>query len=263
MRICEVMDDQKDIWRGSKVLKKIVSTTLLVVSIMVIQTGSAAVSGLPDFTSLVREAGPAVVNIQVTQFGDRVREDNRNSAPDGQSPESQEDMQEFFRRFFGQPNVPDLNEPDRFGAGSGFIIESDGFIITNHHVIDGADEIIVQLADRREFEAELIGSDPQSDIALLKIDEDELPYLTLGDSNALQTGEWVAAIGSPFGFEQTITAGIVSSLHSNGRGYQSRQLRRAAPEHGRRGGWNQLMDTERQWWLHGVILFDTNRDRCQ
>ncbi len=200
--------------------KRLISTTWLVVSLAVVQTGSAAVTGLPDFTSLVREAGPAVVNIQVTQFGDRVRADNRGPAPDDSAPYSEEDLPEFFRRFFGQPNVPDLNEPDRFGAGSGFIIESDGYIITNHHVIDGADEIIVSLADRREFVAELVGSDPQSDIALLKIDEEGLPFLRFGDSNNLQTGEWVAAIGSPFGFEQTVTAGIVSA---KGRSNNSQQ----------------------------------------
>ncbi|HKJ18100.1 MAG TPA: Do family serine endopeptidase [Xanthomonadales bacterium] len=200
--------------------KKLISSTLLVLFIASAQTGSAAVTGLPDFTGLVREAGPAVVNIQVTQFGDRVRAGERDAAPDDSSPYSQEELPELFRRFFGQPNTPDLNEPDRFGAGSGFIIESDGYIITNHHVIDGADEIIVSLEDRREFIAELVGSDPQSDIALLKIDEEGLPFLRLGDSNNLQTGEWVAAIGSPFGFEQTVTAGIVSA---KGRSNNSQQ----------------------------------------
>ena len=149
-----------------------------------------------------------------------MRNDSRGSDREGQQPYSEEDLPELFRRFFGQPNTPDFGEPDRFGTGSGFIIEADGYIITNHHVIDGADEIIVRLADRREFEAELIGSDPQSDIALLKIDARELPTLKFGDSKALKTGEWVAAIGSPFGFEQTVTAGIVSA---KGRANNSQQ----------------------------------------
>lgn len=180
----------------------------------------ARVTGLPDFTDLVDQAGPAVVNIQVTQFGERVRRTERGPGADEQAPYSQEDVPEFFRRFFGEPNAPDYGEPDRYGAGSGFIIESDGYIITNHHVIESADEIIVRLADRREFEAELIGSDPQSDIALLKIDAENLPSLTFGDSEALRAGEWVAAIGSPFGFEQTVTAGIVSA---KGRSNNSQQ----------------------------------------
>ena len=125
-------------------------------------------------------------------------------------------MPEFFRRFFDVPGnpgnrSPGNGSPDRRGAGSGFIFESDGYIITNHHVVDDADQIIVRLADRREFEAELIGSDPLSDIALLKIDATELPTLKLGDSNALRPGEWVVAIGSPFNFDQSVTAGIVSA----------------------------------------------------
>lgn len=201
-------------------LRKVFSTTLVVMLLVVAQSGMARVTGLPDFTELVEQASPAVVNIQVTQFGERVRRMERGPAPDSQAPYPQEDLPEFFRRFFGQPDGRDFNEPDRYGAGSGFIIESDGFVITNHHVIDGADEIIVRLADRREFEAELIGSDPQSDIALLKIDAEGLPSLGFGDSNDLRAGEWVAAIGSPFGFEQTVTAGIVSA---KGRSNNSQQ----------------------------------------
>ncbi|MGK2927688.1 MAG: DegQ family serine endoprotease [Lysobacterales bacterium] len=168
----------------------------------------ARVTGLPDFTGLVEDSVPAVVNIRVTQFGDRVRPD----AEDAQNPHNSEEIPEFFRRFFDVPGNPNYGQPDRQGAGSGFIIEEDGYIMTNHHVIDGADQIIVRLADRREFEAELIGSDPLSDIALLKIDADDLPKLKLGDSDALRPGEWVVAIGSPFNFEQSVTAGIVSAM---------------------------------------------------
>jgi len=168
----------------------------------------AEASGLPDFTKLVEKAGPAVVNIQVTKFGQRAR---NNPDDNGGQPYHQEQIPEMFRRFFDIPGNPNYDEPDRRGAGSGFIFEKDGYIITNHHVIDGADQIIVRLADRREFEAKLIGSDPTSDIALLKIDAKDLPTLKLGDSSTLKSGQWVAAIGSPFNFEQTITAGIVSA----------------------------------------------------
>jgi serine protease Do len=166
----------------------------------------ARVTGLPDFTELMDSAGPAVVNIRVTQYGNRAgRDEEQPRYHDG------EDMPDFFRRFFGEPGDPRFGRPDRVGAGSGFIIESDGYIITNHHVIEDADQIIVRLADRREYEAELIGSDELSDIALIKIDEDDLPTLKFGDSDRLKPGEWVAAIGSPFNFEQSITAGIVSA----------------------------------------------------
>lgn len=201
-------------------LRKWVSIPIVIVLLAFAQTGAARVSGLPDFTGLIEKAGPAVVNIRVTQFGERVRSADRGRDSGDQAPYSQDDVPEFFRRFFGEPNAPDYGEPDRYGAGSGFIIEPDGYIITNHHVIDNADEIIVRLADRREFDAKIIGSDPQSDIALLKIDAENLPYLKFGDSKALKAGEWVAAIGSPFGFEQTITAGIVSA---KGRSNNSQQ----------------------------------------
>jgi serine protease Do len=116
---------------------------------------------------------------------------------------------ELFRRFF----EPDgrRRQPDRRGGGSGFIIRGNGLIITNHHVIEDADEIVVRLYDRREFVAELVGSDPETDVALLRIDAEELPTLEFGDSEALRPGEWVIAIGSPFQFEQSVTAGIVSA----------------------------------------------------
>jgi len=184
-----------------------ISSLVMVVLLAVAGNGQARVSGLPDFTGLVEEAVPAVVNIRVTQFGDRVTPDSGEA----QNPHDLEQMPEFFRRFFDVPGSPGYGTPDRQGAGSGFIIEDDGYIMTNHHVVEGADEIIVRLADRREFEAELIGSDPLSDVALLKIDAEDLPTLKLGDSDALRPGEWVVAIGSPFNFEQSVTAGIVSA----------------------------------------------------
>jgi serine protease Do len=190
------------------VTKRLVNSFTAVFLILVSGTGFARVTGLPDFTGLVEEAVPAVVNIRVTQFGDRVQPDSDQA----QNPyEDMEDIPEFFRRFFDVPGAPNYGTPDREGAGSGFIIDDDGYIMTNHHVVENADEIIVRLNDRREFQAELIGSDPLSDIALLKIDAAKLPTLQFGDSTELRPGEWVVAIGSPFNFEQSVTAGIVSA----------------------------------------------------
>jgi len=180
--------------------------------------GFARVTGLPDFTGLVEDSAPAVVSIQVTQFGDRAPEITPEN--EGQNQRNRQQIPEFFRRFFDAPGNPGYNQPDRRGTGSGFIFESEGYIITNHHVIENADQIIVRLADRREYEAELIGSDPQSDIALLKIDASDLPTLKFGNSKVLRAGEWVVAIGSPFNFEQSVAAGIVSAT---GRSTNSQQ----------------------------------------
>jgi serine protease Do len=182
----------------------------------------AKVTGLPDFTELVEKTGPAVVNIRVTQFGTR---NPRSSAQtDGQRGEQGQDhpeVPEFFRRYFNVPEGPGSNQPDRMGAGSGFIYSEDGYVLTNHHVVEDADEIIVKMADKREFIAELIGSDAASDIAVLKIKADKaLPYLKLGESESVRPGQWVAAIGSPFNFEQTVTAGIVSAKGRSNRAQQ-------------------------------------------
>lgn len=175
---------------------------------------AAAVTGLPDFTGLVEQAAPAVVNIRVTQYGERVQAQNDRTQ---RGPAEDEEIPEFFRRFFDDPNNPGFGQPDRFGAGSGFIIDPSGYLVTNHHVIEGADQIIVRMEDRREFEATLVGSDELSDIALLKIDGVNLPTLRFGDANELRAGEWVVAIGSPFNFDQSVTAGIVSAKgRSNG-----------------------------------------------
>jgi len=178
----------------------------------------AKVSGLPDFTELVEKTAPAVVNIHVTKFGTRAP---RSSGRDNGMGEDHPEIPEFFRRYFNVPNDPRYGEPDRMGTGSGFIYDPEGYILTNHHVIEDADEIIVRLADRREFEAELIGSDESSDIAVLKIKADEaLPFLKLGDSETVKPGQWVAAIGSPFNFEQSVTAGIVSAKGRTNRAQQ-------------------------------------------
>ena len=188
--------------------KRIVISFCAALLLLIANPGFAGVTGLPDFTSLVEETGPAVVNILVTQFGERA---STGRADGMENPHKQQEIPEFFRRFFDAPGNPGNGRPDRRGAVSGFIFEPDGYIITNHHVVDGADQIIVRLADRREFEAELVGSDPLSDVALLKIDASGLPTLKLGDSNSLRPGEWVVAIGSPFNFDQSVTAGIVSA----------------------------------------------------
>lgn len=154
-------------------------------------------ANFPEFTSLVDKASPAVVNIRTTRTVD-----NRFRDFDEQ------DVPEIFRRFFR--DMPDRQVP-RPGAGSGFLIESDGYILTNNHVVEGADEIIVALSDRREREAVVVGSDPLSDLALLKIEGEDLPTVQIGSSEDLRAGEWVVAIGSPFGFEHSVTAGIVSA----------------------------------------------------
>ena len=189
--------------------KRIIFSVCAVFLLLTTNPVFAKVTGLPDFTDLVEETGPAVVNIQVTQFGERAQ--GRGDVIEVPRGHGQQEIPEFFRRFFDQPGAPQNGSPDRRGAGSGFIFESNGYIITNHHVVDGADQIIVRMADRREFEAELVGSDPLSDIALLKIDAEKLPTLKLGNSKALRPGEWVVAIGSPFNFDQSVTAGIVSA----------------------------------------------------
>ena len=165
----------------------------------------------PDFTELVEDAAPGVVNISTS------RTVQRRSAPGFEGFGGQE-IPEIFRHFFGDsfPSPPSSGQgrsEERQSLGSGFIISDDGYVMTNAHVVQDADEILVRLNDRRELSAELIGSDEQTDVALLKIDASNLPTLTLGDSDALRVGEWVAAIGSPFGFDHSVTAGIVSAIN--------------------------------------------------
>jgi serine protease Do len=163
-----------------------------------------AVAQLPDFTDLVEKQGPAVVNISTTQGG------SRNPLAQ-QFPNVPEDdpFFEFFRRFTPSPGGP--REFQAQSLGSGFIINADGYIMTNAHVVQSADEITVRLTDKREFKARVIGSDRRTDIALIKIDAAGLPVVKFGDPNKLRVGEWVVAIGSPFGFDNTVTKGIVSA----------------------------------------------------
>lgn len=170
----------------------------------------AQTRALPDFTGLVEKQGPAVVNISTTQV-------LRNNARSPQFPFDEDDpMAELFRRFFPrQPGVPNGQAAPRqfesHSLGSGFIVSADGYILTNSHVIDSADEILVRLTDKREFKAKVIGADRRTDVALIKIEAKNLPTVSLGDPNQLKVGEWVVAIGSPFGFDNSVTAGIVSA----------------------------------------------------
>jgi serine protease Do len=165
---------------------------------------------LPDFTQLVEQASPAVVNISTTRIINQKPASNQFDLPNQeQLPDI---FKHFFERQFPQQKSPQPGQmPKAQSSGSGFLISEDGYILTNFHVIKDADKIIVALSDRREMEAQLVGGDPRSDLALLKIAADDLPYLTLADSDQLKVGEWVLAIGSPFGFDYSVTAGIVSA----------------------------------------------------
>jgi len=162
--------------------------------------GVVQAAELPDFTDIVDKQGAAVVNIATTQDA---RRGERRGMPE------QDEMFEFFRRFMPPEGRGFM--PPRHGQGSGFIVSGDGYILTNTHVVDGADEVVVKLNDKREFRAKVIGADARTDVALLKIDTKGLPKVTIGDPNKLRAGEWVLAIGAPFGFENTATAGIVSA----------------------------------------------------
>lgn len=167
---------------------------------------------LPDFTGLVNENSAAVVNISTSAKSTTAE---TGGLPPGYNlPDIPEDspFHDFFKKYFGE--IPEGQGPsqERSSLGSGFIISQDGYVITNHHVVKDAEEIIVRLNDRREFVAELIGSDERSDIAVLKIEATSLPILKLGDSSNLKVGEWVLAIGSPFGFDASVTAGIISAI---------------------------------------------------
>lgn len=167
-----------------------------------------APAALPDFSKLVEQHGAAVVNISVTRDAQSPRS---AAAPDsGMSPE--DPLYEFFRRFQspGQPRTPPQPHKAQ-GIGSGFIVSPDGTILTNAHVVQDAAEVTVKLTDRREFKAKVVGVDPQTDVAVLKIDATKLPVVKLGSSDDIKVGEWVVAIGSPYGFENTVTSGIVSA----------------------------------------------------
>ena len=173
------------------------------------RASTASSQRLPDFTRIVEENGPSVVNVSVSRTTPVAAQGQRPGIP-GVAPD--DPMQEFFRRF-GQPGPQGpQGEPEvQRGLGSGFIVSSDGIILTNAHVVAEASEITVKLTDRREFDAKVLGVDKRTDIAVLKIEAKNLPAVRIGHASELKVGEWVAAIGSPFGFENTITSGIVSA----------------------------------------------------
>ncbi|PKO24291.1 MAG: protease Do, partial [Betaproteobacteria bacterium HGW-Betaproteobacteria-8] len=193
-------------------IKKVIAISALCLAMM----GNLAVAGnaqayqLPDFTQLAEKQGPAVVNISITQVV------QGNGSPFAGMP-NDEALAELFRRFgIPMPGVPGggggpQQEYKSQSLGSGFIISSDGYIMTNAHVIRDASEVVVKLNDKREFSAKIIGADARTDVALLKIEASGLPKVTIGNPEQLKVGEWVVAIGSPFGLESTLTAGVVSA----------------------------------------------------
>ena len=200
--------DWKCMWRGLGALA-------LGTSVAFMPAGSAVAQNraLPDFTDLVEQVGPSVVNIRTLE---KVSARSRS----GNGPD--EEMLDFFRRFgipipntprqTPRPNRPQQQEEEQpRGVGSGFILTADGLIMTNAHVVDGADEVLVTLTDDREFKAKIMGADKRTDVALVKIEATGLPAIKVGDVNRLKVGEWVMAIGSPFGLKNTVTAGIVSA----------------------------------------------------
>ncbi len=202
-------------WLQAPALLVVMSAAMLLAPPpLLAQTASApVVQGLPDFTGLVDLVGPSVVNIRTLE----------RAAPDaGASSGADEQMLEFFRRFGipvppgftprgpGQEKEPS-DEAQPRGVGSGFILNPDGLIMTNAHVVEGADEVLVTLTDKREFKARIVGTDRRTDVAVVKIEATGLPAVRIGDVGRLRVGEWVMAIGSPFGLENTVTAGIVSA----------------------------------------------------
>ncbi|MES2635912.1 MAG: DegQ family serine endoprotease [Pseudomonadota bacterium] len=197
--------------------KKWISTTVLTIATLTsafLFNGASQIAmaqDLPDFTELAEKHGAEVVNISVTQ----VMQGGGNPTMPFPGMPDDENLQEFFKRFGipGMPGMPGQGVPEYKSSslGSGFIISSDGYILTNAHVVSAADEVLVKLSDKREFKAKIIGADKRTDVALIKIEATNLPKVIIGDPSALKVGQWVAAIGSPFGLENTMTAGIVSA----------------------------------------------------
>lgn len=183
-------------------MKKIIPSTLVVILFMVSPTSQAE---LPDFTKLVEQHSAAVVNISTKQNS------KSDKKPSNLNSEQSEIFDELMKRFLDKDGGRFSPEQEASSLGSGFITSKDGYVVTNYHVIAQADEIIVRLSDRRELPAKLVGIDKRSDVALLKVDADDLPVLETGSSEKLKVGEWVVAIGSPFGFDHSVTAGIVSA----------------------------------------------------
>lgn len=186
----------------NKYFKKTISSLIFISLILLTQATKAE---LPDFTKLVEKHSAAVVNISTKQSN------KSNRKPSGLNSEQSEMFDELMKRFLDRDGTSPSPGGEASSLGSGFITSKDGYVVTNYHVIAQADEIIVRLSDRRELAAELVGIDKRSDVALLKVEADNLPVLETGSSKTLKVGEWVVAIGSPFGFDHSVTAGIVSA----------------------------------------------------
>ena len=211
----------KKSWRSAAIAS---SFAMFTATALVPATSALAQNrALPDFTDLVEQVSPSVVNIRTSE---KIKAAAAGAGID-------EQMLEFFRRFGLQvpPNMPRTPRADKApapqeeaqprGVGSGFILTADGFIMTNAHVVEGADEVLVTLTDNREYKAKIVGSDKRTDVAVVKIDATGLPAVKIGDSSRLKVGEWVMAIGSPFGLENTVTAGIVSAKQRDTGDYLS------------------------------------------
>ncbi|MCQ8895931.1 DegQ family serine endoprotease [Limnobacter humi] len=190
----------------------------LILTVGSMQPAHAAAKDLPDFSDLVEKVGPAVVNIRTTQ---KVSQVQQNAMPNFPGLDPNDPFYEFFKRFMPpmQPQQPQQPQAPRgkserevpAGVGSGFVIDSEGYILTNHHVVDGAESIFVTFPDKREFKGKVIGSDQRTDVALVKIEGKGFPALKIGDVNKAKVGQWVVAIGSPFGLDNSVTAGIISA----------------------------------------------------
>jgi serine protease Do len=220
-------DAVKPSWARAAALSACVAVALLAAPLVTHKESHAQTVQLPDFTELVERVGPSVVNIRTTE--------KRGSGASLGGMELDPSIEEFFRRFgIPMPNRPERADPQQprrtpqpaprggngggddeqqqqRGVGSGFILSADGFIMTNAHVVEGADEVIVTLTDKRELKARIIGADKRTDVAVVKVEATGLPFVKIGDVNRLKVGEWVMAIGSPFGLDNTVTAGIVSA----------------------------------------------------
>ena len=189
-------------------MHRALSIRLSFASVLCLAALSAQAQQLPDFTQLVEKSAPAVVNVEAST--------SDSATPQGDLDD--QDVPEIFKRFFGPGGPRQPRGGERHSLGSGFIISPDGYVLTNNHVVDGADEILIKLSDRRELEAKVVGTDKESDVALLKITSPtNLPTVPIGDSGKLKPGQWVVAIGSPFGLDHSITHGVVSFVgRSNG-----------------------------------------------
>jgi serine protease Do len=174
---------------------------------LVVASAGASAQSLPDFSAIVEKNAPAVVHVEAKTTGGSARKARgADTMPD--------DQDELLRRFFGMPGLP-MQPREQTSLGSGFIISQDGYILTNDHVVDDADQVKIRLQDRRTFTAKVVGKDPQYDIALLKVDASALPTVSIGDSRAVKRGQWAIAIGSPFGLDATVTHGIISAVGRN------------------------------------------------